>query len=158
MKYIVQYVIAVFLLLFSTLAAWYEGSAIRDNPWEWKYSTFFSEGVVKTKADISQLDHFVYAAKFSPFFPILMVISLSYLLILSCYLIFRKSTKALCVSFLSLGIGHTLFTIVLADSPTTGGKSLTVILLSIGILLFLLAGGVFLRMMRSGSVGIKEST
>ncbi|MDL4839489.1 DUF4306 domain-containing protein [Aquibacillus rhizosphaerae] len=78
MKYIIQYLLALIVLFLSSLAAWYEGSAIRDNPWEWNNSTFFStllNGEIKDTADISQLDHFIYAAKFSPIFPILIVCS-----------------------------------------------------------------------------------
>ncbi|WP_255357510.1 MULTISPECIES: DUF4306 domain-containing protein [unclassified Anoxybacillus] len=37
----IQYILAFFVFVFSTLASWYEGSEIRSNPWEWKYSAFF---------------------------------------------------------------------------------------------------------------------
>jgi len=72
---IIQFGLITILLLFSTVAAWYEGSAILDNPWEWKYSTPFSQmlyGEVQSDSDISQLDYFVYAAKFQPAFPVIM--------------------------------------------------------------------------------------
>ena len=59
-------------LIFFTVAAWYEGSTILDNPWEWKYSAIFTQllhGEVVNQHTISQLDYFVYAAKFKPAYP-----------------------------------------------------------------------------------------
>ena len=78
-RFLIQFGIISDLLLISTVAAWYEGSAILDNPWEWKYSTPFSRllnGEVHNNSDISQLDYFIYAAKFHPTFPVIMVISI----------------------------------------------------------------------------------
>nr|WP_308447216.1 YjdJ family protein [Alkalihalobacterium chitinilyticum] len=82
----IQLGIAITSLLFSTFASWYEGSAILDNPWEWEYSTPFSQllyGEIQNANQISQLDHFVYAAKFQPTFPLIMVISGLYLILLN---------------------------------------------------------------------------
>ncbi|MDR4947204.1 DUF4306 domain-containing protein [Neobacillus cucumis] len=42
-KIIIQFGVSSILLLFSTAVAWYEGSAILDNPWEWSYSTSFTQ-------------------------------------------------------------------------------------------------------------------
>lgn len=42
-RFITQFGVAAMLLLFSTAVAWYEGSAILDNPWEWRYSTPFTQ-------------------------------------------------------------------------------------------------------------------
>ncbi|MEN1970062.1 YjdJ family protein [Lentibacillus sp. N15] len=75
MKYTIQYLVSLVLLVFSTLVTWYEGSAIREDPWNWKYTAFFSKmfnGEVANSSDISQLDHFIYAAKYSPIYPTLM--------------------------------------------------------------------------------------
>lgn len=98
MKYVFQYLMAITILIISTFAAWYEGSSIRLNSFEWRYSAIFSKlfnGEIKNIADISELDHFVYAAKFSPTFPILMVFSFSYLLMISSYLVLRKKNKSI---------------------------------------------------------------
>ena len=62
------------LLIFSTGVALYEGSAILEDPWEWKYTAIFSQmknGQVENVNDILPIDYFVYAAKFVPTFPFL---------------------------------------------------------------------------------------
>lgn len=64
---------------------WFEGSEILDEPWKWKYSAHFSQvsdDEVMDAHDISNLDHFVYAAKFKPLFPFLMALTASYIIIL----------------------------------------------------------------------------
>jgi hypothetical protein len=74
--------------------------------WEWQYSAFFSKmfnGEVTEHADISQLDHFIYAAKFKPIFPILMMFSFTYIFILSGYLLLKYNTKKLMVFHFCLG-------------------------------------------------------
>ena len=142
MKYVFQYLLALAILIFSTFASWYEGSAIRHHSFEWKYSAFFSKmfnGEIKSNTDISQLDHFIYAAKFSPSFPILMLCSLSYLLIISSYLVLRKNTKALIISHLALSALYLLLGVLASDSPTIGGTYFTIVLLTISILNFVLS-------------------
>ncbi|MFD1607400.1 YjdJ family protein [Oceanobacillus luteolus] len=146
MKYIIQYLSALILFIFSTFAAWYEGSAIRENPWEWKYTAFFSNinnAWIIDGSDISQLDHFIYAAKFYPIFPILMVLSFSYLVILSGYLLFKYDTKKLNIFLSSFGLIQILLGIMVSDSPTIGGKTFTVTFLMIGMFSSALS---FLRM------------
>ncbi|MDE5414277.1 YjdJ family protein [Alkalihalobacterium chitinilyticum] len=135
--FFIQLGIAITSLLFSTFASWYEGSAILDNPWEWKYSTPFSQllyGDVQNINQISQLDHFVYAAKFQPTFPLIMLISGLYLLILIGYQLF-KSRKIRFVYFLSLLAG-TLFILsyLVFNSPTIGGQIFFYFGLTSGIL------------------------
>ncbi|WP_246202558.1 YjdJ family protein [Virgibacillus doumboii] len=76
-RFFIQAGIASILLLFSTVAAWYEGSAILTDPWEWEYSTPFSHlfyDEIQNSDQILQLDHFIYAAKFQPTFPVIMII------------------------------------------------------------------------------------
>ncbi|ATA58699.1 hypothetical protein GS458_0236 [Geobacillus stearothermophilus] len=122
---IIQFGLAAILLLFSTLAAWYEGSAILDNPWEWKHSTPFSQmmyGQVHSKSHISQLDYFVYSAKFHPFFPIIMGISSLYLLILIGYYFLKPQNKKFACFLFILGGGLFLLGCFFMDSTTTGGK------------------------------------
>ena len=135
--FFIQLGIAITFLLLSTFAGWYEGSAIVDDPWEWKYSTPFSQllyGDVKNTNQISQLDHFVYAAKFQPTFPLMMLISGLYLLILIGYHLFKNHKKRF-VYFLSL-IAGTLFFLsyLVLNSPTIGGQIFFYFGLTSGIL------------------------
>ncbi|WP_245639433.1 YjdJ family protein [Viridibacillus arvi] len=78
LRFFIQFVTVFLLFIFSTFFAWYEGSTNLDNPWEWGYSTPFSQllnGEVHSASDVSQLDYFIYAAKFQPTFTVFMVIS-----------------------------------------------------------------------------------
>ncbi|MGQ4667019.1 YjdJ family protein [Metabacillus halosaccharovorans] len=148
MKYWIQYVIASIVMLFSTLAAWYEGSAIRDNPWEWKYTAYFSKllnGEITSSADLSQLDHFIYAAKFSPIYPSFIVLSLFYILILSGNL-FIKSEKKRMKYFIFLCIVTFLIGAVVSDSPTIGGRYFAIIFTTLGIIHLVLAFSIYLKM------------
>ncbi|WRP04613.1 YjdJ family protein [Rossellomorea aquimaris] len=130
------------LLVFgcTALFSWYEGSALLDNPWEWKYSTPFSEmihGSVLTREQIVDLDFFVYAAKFSPLFPSVMVMSVSYLLVLIGYRFLKHRGFPL---FLTLfGMVYLLMSAFIASSPTTGGNILFWLIVLIGLLLIILA-------------------
>jgi len=59
LKLIIQFGVASILLLFSTGAAWYEGSAILEQPWEWQHSAIFSgivNGQVGNASDILTID------------------------------------------------------------------------------------------------------
>jgi hypothetical protein len=125
------------VILFSTVAAWYEGSAILDNPWEWKYSTPFSHmlyGEVHSDSDISQLDYFVYAAKFQPAFPAIMAISSLYLLILIGYYFLNRQHKRFAYFLAILGGGLFLLSYFFTNSPTDGGQIFFYIWLVSGIL------------------------
>ena len=124
-KYILQLIIGTFTLAIFTLIAWYEGSAIIEKSFEWKYSTPFT-GLfnieIKNGHDISQLDYFVYAAKFQPFFPAIMMVSVLYILsVIGHYLIKRYTKWAIgfwgltgCLSMLLSGF--------IFNSPTIGGR------------------------------------
>ncbi|MFJ5771667.1 DUF4306 domain-containing protein [Psychrobacillus sp. NPDC093180] len=82
-KYVLQLIVGIFTLLLSTLIARYEGSAISYDSLEWGYSTPFTKlfNIEITRgSDISQLDYFVYAAKFQPLFPTIMMVSVLYIL------------------------------------------------------------------------------
>ncbi|WP_078552025.1 YjdJ family protein [Bacillus alkalicellulosilyticus] len=135
--FFIQLGIAITFLLFSTFASWYEGSGILDNPWEWKYSTPFSQvlyGNVQNTNQISQLDHFVYAAKFQPTFPLIMLISGLYLLILIGYQLFKNQKKRF-VYFLSLLAGALfILSYLVVNSPTIGGQVFFYFGLTSGIL------------------------
>jgi len=124
-RFSIQFGIASFLLLISTVAGWYEGSAILDNPWEWRYSTPFSQlfyGEIQNGSDISQLDYFIYSAKFQPTFPVIMVISSLYLLILIGYYFLKRQYKWFAYYMFFLGGGLFLLSYFIFNSPTLGGQ------------------------------------
>lgn len=118
------FLIGAFLVfIFSTLASWYEGGQLRDIPWEWKYSAAFStwlNGPVEDASDILVIDHFVYAAKFEPLFPLLMAASFLYIIFqLSDWLLRNRKTTH--IIFLSLmAVGLLLMSAILLNSPTVG--------------------------------------
>jgi hypothetical protein len=129
-------------LVVSTAFAWYEGSAIIDNRWEWKYSTPFSQflnGQILSKSDISQLDYFVYAAKFQPTFPLIMQISGLYLIILIGYYTLRNKNKWFPMYLSFVGMVLFLFTSIIFHSPTVGGRIFFISSLMCGLLCMLYA-------------------
>lgn len=118
------YLIGAFMLLaFSTLASWYEGAQLRDIPWEWKYTAVFSNwinGGVGSENDILAIDHFVYASKFEPLYPLLMAISLLFI-VLQLAAVLLKNQKTVHTLFL-VAAALVLFVLsgLLMNSPTTG--------------------------------------
>ncbi|MEH7413847.1 YjdJ family protein [Neobacillus drentensis] len=82
------FALAGMMLCFSTFVAWYEGSNLVNDPFEWKYTakvTHSIKGEITDYHQINQLDYFIYAAKFHPLFPILMLVSASIIIILIMY-------------------------------------------------------------------------
>ncbi|WP_112180610.1 MULTISPECIES: DUF4306 domain-containing protein [Paraliobacillus] len=155
MKYIVQYLLALVVIVFSTVFTWYEGSEIRNNTWERKYSAFFSKlftNELTTGADISQLDHFIYAAKFKPLFPTLLIVSLSYVLMLSGYLLSKQNKRNLIIIQCSFGILYLLLGLTISDSPTLGGKYLTTVFIILCIANFIVAIMVFLKLKKDRKI------
>ena len=146
MLFIFQYVLSFMILVFSTFASWYEGSELRDKPWEWEHSAFFSKvfnGEVTESSDISQLDHFIYAAKFS----------LTYIFILSGYLLLKHNTKKLVVFHFCLGIMFFSLGAMVSDSPTVGGKYFTSLFIITCVLNFIILLIFFLKLRkRNGKV------
>lgn len=124
-------------LIFFTIAAWYEGSTILDKPWEWKYSAIFTQllhGEAVNQQTISQLDYFVYAAKFKPAYPLLMMISSMYLVILIGYRSLKNSHKGFALFLFILGISTIAASRFVSHSPTSGGAIFAMFLLASGIL------------------------
>lgn len=122
-KHIIYLNGAFLVFIFSTLASWYEGGQLRDISWEWKYSAVFStwlNGPVNEASDILVIDHFVYAAKFEPLFPLLMAASFLFIIFqLSAWLL--KDRKMTHIIFLSLmAVGLLLMSAMLLNSPTIG--------------------------------------
>lgn len=131
--------IAIVIFLISTIASWYEGSSILTDPWEWEHSTPFSQwaqGGVTGPNDISDLDHFVYAAKFDPFFPILMMLSVIYLSILIGYHFFKRRLKSLAIYIVLLGVLLLLAGVTIFNFFTLGGQVFFYLLLICAVICF----------------------
>ena len=136
LRFGIQFSMALILFLVSSLFTWYEGSAIIEDPWEWKYSTPFSHffnGEVIKPSDISSLDHFVYAAKFHPLFPAVMILSLIYMLTLLIYYFLNKNRKQFIACMSTLGIGLILMSLMIFNSSTIGGQIYFYMLLGAGL-------------------------
>lgn len=128
-KYVFQLMVGFLFFMFSTIIAWYEGSAIIENSLEWKYSTPFSKLLnieITNGHEISQLDYFFYAAKFQPLFPSIMMFSALYMLVVIIVLLKRfKQKVAIAVSAI---IGLVLVGIsgLLAKVQVIGGSMLLI--------------------------------
>lgn len=136
MKGAIQVIMAMLFLMIFTFCAWYEGSEILDNPWEWEYSTPFSELLhtqVEGPEDISNLDHLVYAAKFRPLFPALMMMTLLYLVTLTGLRVSKGSQKKSAFFLTGLGVLLLLMSGLIWSSPTVGGHFFKGISLIVGI-------------------------
>ncbi|XQY93068.1 YjdJ family protein [Metabacillus sp. HB246100] len=129
---IVQFGIGILSLLFATVMAWYEGSNIIQNPSEWRYSALFTrmiDGPVQNGREILQIDYFIYAAKYYPFFPIMMIISTVYLALLIGYQLCKGNKRRFRFFLLLFGCLVILFSGVMTSSPTSGIKLISRILL-----------------------------
>ncbi|WP_369902213.1 YjdJ family protein [Bacillus manliponensis] len=92
-RYITQYGICLMFFIISTIMSWYEGSNLRENSFEWKYTAKFTnyfKGPVTEPSDIMQIDFFIYAAKFHPIPVWMMIASAAYIFLLSLYLVVKK--------------------------------------------------------------------
>ncbi|MFG6147423.1 YjdJ family protein [Halobacillus sp. B23F22_1] len=140
--FLIQASILLVILAFSTFVTWYEGSALLDNPWEWEYSTLFSQmlsGEVRSDEHISQLDYFVYAAKFHPVFPTVMVISSIYLILLIGYRLLKDYSKWLMLYLASCGCALLTISFFLMNAATRGGEILTITFMGSGLLVLCFA-------------------
>ncbi|MEB2301067.1 YjdJ family protein [Lysinibacillus xylanilyticus] len=124
-KYVIQLILGFLTLLMSTAISWYEGSGIIDNPFEWKYSTPFSQlfnNEIISGQDISQLDYFVYAAKFQPFFPTIMTVSVLYIFTVLFFFIYQLNRQ---LAIILSGIISCVFIVISGiffNSSTVGGN------------------------------------
>lgn len=124
-KYVLQMIAGISIFSVSTFFAWYEGSGIVEDSFEWKYSTPFTNLKIQeitNGGDISQFDYFVYAVKFQPLFPLIMLGSLLYVLsVIGFYLINRKSKWA--IPFWGiLGLLLLVFSVFISTSFTIGNS------------------------------------
>jgi len=139
-RVIIQLVLASILLLFSTGVAWYEGSALLEHSWEWKHTALFSgivNGQLENANDILSIDYFMYAAKFAPVFPLLMLLSVTYLIILMGYISLKRNYKVFTYYLMSIGFLLLMLSGFVSNSPTSGLKIISTSLLFIGILLII---------------------
>lgn len=137
LKIIIQSSVAIMTFIGSAFASWYEGSAILEVSWEWKHTAIFSEmvnGPVTQASDILPIDYFVYAAKFLPTFPLIMLLSVLYLLILIGYILFKRNDKIFSYFATSIGILFLVLSGFVSNSPTVGLKILFISFLLIGII------------------------
>ena len=97
-KYFVHIIAGCALFLAAASVAFYEGSALADNSWEWSYSTPVTSlmgGEVQEASDIAKLDYFYYAAKHEPAFPLIMIASILYIVMICGFMLLRlKKRKA----------------------------------------------------------------
>lgn len=132
---------ASIVFLLSTLVSWYEGGQLRDISWEWKYTAIFSNwfnGEVISSSEILTVDHFVYAAKFEPFCPLLMAASMI-VIIFQVTLWLTSDRKTIRnVSFLFIAILSFAVSLVAFNSPTTGLQLFSIFFVIVGILSLLI--------------------
>ena len=141
-KIIIQSSTALMAFIFSALASWYEGSTILEVSWEWKHTAIFSEivnGPVKQASDILPIDYFVYATKFLPTFPLIMLLSGTYLLILIGYILLKRNDKMFSYFLTSIGILFLVLSGFVSNSPTIGLKIFFTSFLLIGMISILIA-------------------
>ncbi len=124
-KYVVQMVAGCAVFFASAYAAFYEGSALADNSWEWSYSTpitGLTGGTIERAADISPFDYFYFAAKHEPFFPVVMMASVLYIAVICGFMMLRlKKSKAVLyfsmVAVICVGAAG-----VLLDATSSGSR------------------------------------
>ncbi|SOC39830.1 DUF4306 domain-containing protein [Ureibacillus acetophenoni] len=147
-KYLLQIMISGVVLLFSTVAAWYEGSAIVENSLEWDYSTPFTHLLgteILTGKEIFVFDYFVYAIKFQPFFPMIILICLLYMASLTLILVGKRNINqgmllAFVIGLLCLGASSMFY-----DATTLGGSLFFYTLLLSAVLTILISMFFFLK-------------
>ncbi|MEK4197941.1 DUF4306 domain-containing protein [Cytobacillus sp. FSL K6-0265] len=131
--YIVLFVVFYVTLMFS----WYEGSEVRANIFEWGYSTPFTNAMNNSvnysnyPSEISNLDHFVYAAKFKPLFPLIMFISI--FLIISIYLWNQVNIYKL-AAIMGFGVILLLLSVFNFSPSTIGGKYFSYTFVILGLI------------------------
>lgn len=134
--------------ILAALVSWYEGAQLRDIPWEWEHTAVFSNWVNDGFTNANSLlaiDHFVYAAKFEPLFPLLMAISLLYMIFQLIFWLFKGRKAIRNLILLSLAIASFVLCRILFDSPTIGFKLFS---LFSGVVGLIAVSGVFLPELR----------
>ncbi|WP_081922254.1 DUF4306 domain-containing protein [Oceanobacillus jeddahense] len=128
--------LCICLLVIATAAALYEGSPVLIYTTSWEHSTPFTRmihGEVTGANDIVIFDLLVYASQFAPLFPIVMLLSATYLIILATYMFLRNKEKFPAFLFGFATVLIILGVILLLDADTQGGKAIFTALLISGI-------------------------
>jgi hypothetical protein len=140
-RFIFQFGAVSAVFLFSTIAAWYEGSALLNHPSEWQNSTPITHlmyGTVHESSKILQWDFFVYAAKYEPTFPMIMTVSGLYFLIFLGYYIFKKVRKWYAYYLFTISCTLLLLSFFSYESSTDGGQKMSVLFLGCGSICMLI--------------------
>jgi cellobiose-specific phosphotransferase system component IIC len=158
-RFIFQFGVSSGVFLFSSLVAWYEGSALLEHPSEWRSSTPFTQllhgpGPVHSFSHISQWDFFVYAAKYEPTFPMMMTVSGLYLLIFLGYYIFKKARKWYAYYLFLISCSLFLLGYFCFESSTDGTQKMFVLFSGSGLVCMLI-GFIFYLM---ASIRMKRMT
>ncbi|WP_419959272.1 YjdJ family protein [Psychrobacillus sp. BM2] len=147
-KYALQLIVGTFTLVVSTIIAWYEGSTITYNSLEWRYSTPFTKLFnieILNGSEISQLDYFVYAAKFQPLFPAIMILSIFYILGIVGYCLIKCESKWTLGFWGLIGSIMILLSGIIFNSSTIGGMIFSWITLVSGLICLAVAALIWLR-------------
>lgn len=113
-KCMTQLFASCFVFLLSSVATWYNGSSVLEGP----LSASLTGGLTKSSAvhHYSHIDYLLYTIKFHPQFPIMMMVSGIYLIVLLSIIGFKKrygliSSCCLCITALlcysSYKLSHT---------------------------------------------------
>lgn len=126
-KLIVQLIASVLLFCISSAVALYEGSALVNKPWEWRYSTPFSSLFrieIQQGGDILLLDYFVYALKYQPLFPLIMVACVIYSAIIIGVILSKYKLQFSQIYFSLNGIIMLGLSVFLFDASSIGASYL----------------------------------
>lgn len=125
LKKTIPFGLAFLFFFIATFAAWYEGSGLIDDTFEWKHTaiitSWMNNGEVE-RGNLSQLDYFVYSIKFKPLFPIIMLVSFMYMLVALGHKLIRQE-RFVNMFVISLGILLLIGATFLIGSPTAGAKA-----------------------------------
>ncbi|MEK6189559.1 MAG: YjdJ family protein [Carnobacterium alterfunditum] len=130
--------------VFATLVSWYEGGQLRDYPWEWEHTAIFSNWVndgFTNAENLLVIDHFIYAAKFEPLFPLLMASSFFWMVFQLIFWLFKGRRAVRNTLLLLITIASFTMCGILFDSPIAGFKLFSLFFGVVGLLTLL---GVFL--------------
>lgn len=159
LRYALQIIVGIAIFVVSTVFAWYEGSAIVENTFEWEYSTPFTNlfmQEITNGRDISQLDYFVYAAKFQPLFPAIMIVSVLYILwVVGLYLI-KIQSKGRLAFWGVLGFLLMLCSGLILNSYTLGSSIFFWISSISGLIFIGVAVSLWARQMKHQQTGINH--
>lgn len=140
------FLVSLTILPFAFYFSMYEGSALLEDQFEWKNSAKVSAsaGEVTKTGDINQMDFFIYAAKFRPFFPIVTTICVA---VIALWAIDRfMKDRIHMIGNGVIGLAFIIGGLSLITGVTQGSSYFSVVLLLLGAAALFLA----FRSLRSG--------